>query len=286
MMQRITIEVPHTIKKNKTRRFSASLLGYITADLLWEGGKAKTDDHRPVYLAVAGPPTTLNPFLANLKSGRKAILDIDSYGRGKEKIHCLKSTSYETTMTAIGSDAVATMLLPEVFAVEPGMIDPDVCQFLSVPPQWWVDEQLAALTQDREMVSSILSHAAALGLMSDGQQRPIPIPRPQTDEEILSLVPLATHFALCLDRRTRLPIIIDPRFFLQLYVSALDIGFSSVPGNTGYGKFWGKQAWADGFKMVGTEALGFAPGVMFTASHEGGVDLFLAKNVRMYQGVV
>lgn len=284
-MRQLTIEAPDSIKKKKTRRFSAILLGYITADLMWEGGSAKTDDDRPIYLAVAGPPTTLNPFLANLRSGRKAVIDNKNYSRTQERIQCLKSAGYETTTTTVGRDSVATLMLPELFAVDPGMIDPHVCRFLSIPPAWWTSEQFHSLLSDQNMVNAIIAHARSLGLMSDGRDRLLPIPRQQSAEEILRLIPLATHFALCLDRRTRRPIITDPRFFLQLFVSALHHGLASVPGWSGY-PAWGHQEWAKGFKMVGTNEMGFSAGVMFTAQHQGGVDAFLSKNVQMYQGVV
>ena len=38
----------------KTRQFQAELLAYVQGDTLWEGGKAATDNIRPVWAMFAG----------------------------------------------------------------------------------------------------------------------------------------------------------------------------------------------------------------------------------------
>jgi len=83
----------------KTRRFSATLMGYITADMLWEGGQTKTNETRPVYITLAGSAAALRPFLANFhsKGTRATRVDPNRSGWSKDSdwFRCLKSANYE-----------------------------------------------------------------------------------------------------------------------------------------------------------------------------------------------
>ena len=79
-----TVSWPSGAKKPKTRSFTAVLLAFVTADLLWEGGQASANEKRPVYLAIAQTDTAMRPFLANLLAGEKAeIVDRIAFPPGK-----------------------------------------------------------------------------------------------------------------------------------------------------------------------------------------------------------
>lgn len=69
-MKQLVIETKNPVQPDKTRRFAAALLGYVTADTLWEGGRALNKPARPVYLSLGGTEPQLRPVLYNLKSGR------------------------------------------------------------------------------------------------------------------------------------------------------------------------------------------------------------------------
>ena len=70
----------------KTRTFSVHLLGYLTADALWEpGGKGSTE--RPVWLAYFGTERESHPFTANLRAGRKATARGDAFDLPRRSPH-------------------------------------------------------------------------------------------------------------------------------------------------------------------------------------------------------
>lgn len=277
-MMQLTIEVQDKIKDNKSRSFSAILLGYIAAPL-WEGAAADTMNIRPVYLSLAGTETSLRPFLANLKRGAKALLSDTKQGwvsrNDRTNIECLRSAGYETFWHRHGDTAIVTLYLPEVFAVDPGMIDPDRCDFLSMPPLWWCEKQSRLLA---DKTAEVIRHAAALGLTSPagGKDRHIPIEKVYTNEQIVELIPMAGHFAMMLDRRTRRPLINDMRFSLQIYIAAFYHGLASVSG--------GSSKWSGAFKTSGTDRLGFASGTLVLTTHKK-LDEFLAQQIAIYQEI-
>lgn len=278
-MMQLTIEVQDKIKDNKSRSFSAILLGYIAAPL-WDGGTTDTNSIRPVYLSLTGTETSLRPFLANLKRGAKALMSDTKNGyvsrNDRTNIECLRSAGYETFWHRMSDGAaVVTLYLPEVFAVDPGMIDPDRCDFLSMPPLWWCEKQSRLLA---DKTAEVIRHAAALGLTSlaGGKDRHIPIEKVYTNEQIVELIPMAGHFAMMLDRRTRRPLINDMRFSLQIYIAAFYHGLASVPN--------GSSKWSGPFKTSGTDRLGFATGTLVRVTHAK-LDAFLAQQIAIYQEI-
>ena len=291
-MKTLTIETRNPIQPDKTRQFSAIMLGFITADALWDGGSANTKHTRPVYLALGGPETTLRPFIYNLKAGRKASVHDDlnnRYDRGSDWVETLKTGNYETLWQRGQNAHICTMLMPDLFALDPGMIDPERCAFASVAPEWWARKQDEKLLANRELCGRILAHADRLGLTSDRRSRPIPIPQPWSEELILSLVAQAGHFYLMLDKRTRRPLINDMAFAVQLYAAALHHGLASFwrkAGESLYGERWGyvKSWWGEGFTAENAHLIGFRQGVILVTS-QANLDGFLANQIRLYREV-
>jgi hypothetical protein len=81
------------------------------------------------------------------------------------------------------------------------------------------------------------------------------------------------------DRRTRCPLIPDPRFYVQVLAHALDQGLASWSNGDRWAREWGAHDAT--FKEVETDAVGLAPGVVFNASHET-LETFLAEQVKAF----
>lgn len=270
-MMKLTIEVQDKIKDNKSRAFSAALLGYIAAPV-WESGMTDTGNNiRPVYLSVAGTETSLRPFLANLKRGAKALItDGDRYMSRNDRtnIECIRSASYESFWHRMDNSVVVTLYIAEAFAVDPGMIDPARCDFLSMPTKWWCEKQLRLIAPS--VVDGVVAHAAALGLMEkESRKRAV-----YSEHDVVRFTPIAGHFAMMLDRRTRRPLINDLRFSFQIYAAALDQAIAAPSGGSG--------KWSGSFKCFGADRLGFEPGVVVHVTHDK-LDRFLAEQIAIYQ---
>lgn len=283
----LTIESKKTTKSGKTRSFSAALLGYLTADWLWPGGQSSTSAIRPVYAVVGGTESSLRPFLANIRKGRKAALTSShtrGWSRSSNWVEFLKTAGYAYVWQRGAQFHSVTIFLPQLFQVDPGMIDKEDCQFLSAPPMWWVKQQRAVLDADRPARVQILAHANRLHLGDSGNGLGCP---KLTDDELLELVPMAAHFVMMLDRRTRRPLINNLGFAVQLYLAALAQELATYDYAMKYtDRFsWGCHVAAryeDIFKSVDFGRLGFAPPVVFRAPQLR-VDQFLTEQVRLYR---
>lgn len=167
------------------------------------------DEHRPIYLSCAGSTQELRAFVANLRMGRRAYLRGARYSE-QGWIAIPKTAPYRWDFQSGPNDtAIATSYLPELFELEPTTL-PDRVQFVLAPPTWWLDAQeplVAGVPEGRRR------DAAAAGL-----------------------------FASYLDRRTRLPLINDVDFHLQLWEAAHGEGWCTEP--TAYprsGQLYGRQ---------------------------------------------
>lgn len=288
-MNTLTIERESKTKKGKTRRFSAVYLSSIRADILWDGGRTDTGRvERPVFLAVAGGDTALRPFLANLRMGRRADIKTEDNRRYDESlaIQLLRSTRYDEVAQRHGDTTIVQLLHPDIWPVEPGMVDPDHVSFLSIAPAWWHREQLDDLLADRELAGRVLAHAERTGLRLAPNQGTSRNSKPDlTDDELLDLLPDAARFIQYLDRRTRRPIPNDPAFYLQIFIYALARGQASLSkAHEYYWKSplsWAYHKWASGFDEFETAAAGFRPGVVMHLTTEA-ADEFLAGQVKIY----
>lgn len=193
----------------KGRSFSATCAALITAyGVFPEGNEGKTI--RPVYALFANTDSELRSFMANLKSGRKA--QPPGYGKkgDDERLEFLRSIGFQVYWQREAEGALATIHHPELFRLDPGLIDPKGINFVLLVPADW------AQAQDVDAASAV-HHVQAIS--------------PHVGEARLSsLVSTAYLFAAYLDRRTRCPLVADGRFYLQLLVAALDTGMASLPG--------------------------------------------------------
>lgn len=270
----------------KGRTFSANLLGFVTADQLWEGGRTSTDVIRPVWLCFAASEGEVRPFTANLRLGRKALLTAVAEpsawrGRSREgrQIELLRSGEYEFLTQRHPEGVIVTAYMPEVFLLDPGMVDPAGVNFAILPSLEW------RVQQDLDVAGAV-RHLRKIGYLATKPEKTsyYDPPTNPTAEQAASLVPLAPLFAAYLDRRTRAPLIKDLRFHMQLLIAALRTPLASLSVDgasySSRSKEFGQHTRL-GFWEDGTEALGLLPGMAMNASHLQ-VEQLLAEEVSVY----
>ena len=209
-MQEIFIAPSET---GKGRTFAALMLAGVEADGLWPGGRTATEIMRPVWAMFGGSDQELRAFAANLQTGRKAVFGKTGGYRSRhdEKLEFLKSAGYQYTWQREAEGSLLTVYLPDLFRLDPGMVDPAGASFICLPTQAWAEAQ----TIDTK---PLIKHAKALGYGA--------LP----EDDLIALCPMAFLFCAYLDRRTRCPLLSDGRFYLQLLLACLSEGLASFPG--------------------------------------------------------
>lgn len=236
----------------KGRSFQATMIASMTAPRLWEQGQAGNDE-RPVWAVLAGTDASLRAFVANLRLGKKAEQHTNSYRRSTDRFEFLRSVKYRQLWSRQTEGTVVTIYHPDLFNMDPGMVDPQGVRFVCAPPTSWAADQNIDATP-------IIQHLRILGSKL-------------TDEEIVPLLPLAYLWAVYLDRRTRFPIIADGRFYVQLFLAALDVGLAMYPD---YRKFTVRGL---------TEAGIVDRPVAFHASHDQVGDMLTTETTRYFTTV-
>lgn len=258
------------LEGEKARAFQATLLTVIRADGLWEGPGGNS--LRPVLMSVAATHDAMRIFTANLKLGRKVQFEGSSPSwlpwRMGDSLEVLKSHNFRYTTQRIGDASVCTLFHPELFQIDPGMVDPEKdITFIVLPPSSWA-------TSDQEVRNLV-----AYMVVTD-QAEGIP------EETLTQCAKLAKLFVVYLDRRTRCPILADPRFAMQLLVSALQHGLATFTTEMTYSSY-GRSRSPFGqtehlrYTEVRPEAAGYQPGLAFKASHAD-LEALLAKQVKTY----
>jgi hypothetical protein len=252
----------------KGRAFSAACLATVEASGVWTSDR--TDDTRPVWAMFAGSDAEMRAFVANLQMGKKAVFGSGSerYKRG-DRLELLRSAGYTFAWQRdLERDvSIATAFLPDLFRMDPGMVDPGGVSFVCLPTQAWVDAQRF----DPSDLAAAVQHGEKLNT-------------PHTVEQLAALVPMAFLFAVYLDRRTQAPLLADGRFYLQILLASLADGMASWPLEGSYysrhDHEWGING-ALGFRCIDTVKVGLARGLAFSASHAT-IEAFLAREVATF----
>jgi|SRR6478609_1349595 len=251
----------------KGRSFSGYCIAAVVANGLWESGGGG-NEIRPVWAMFCGTESELRPFVTNLRLGRKAEPAKGGYRRSNagERLEFLKSDNFYTAWQREPEGSIATLYHPELFRLDPGMVDPTAIRFMMLVPRDWAQAQQI---DDRPM----LQHAKRF-------KHPL-------DEAALKLyAPSAYLFAAYLDRRTRCPLLADNRFYMQLLLAALESGLASriIEGNLRYHPSY-REDWGHNPKHAcradGLEDAGIALGISFSSAHEP-FEKFLAEQVELF----
>jgi hypothetical protein len=256
--------------EGKGRTFQAVCLASVEADALWDGGQTNTDDMRPVWAMFANSEQELRPFMMNLKSGRKcSIVKGQQYRRKDERMEMLRSAGYTTTWQREAEGSIATSFLPDLFHMDPGMVDVKGGTFVLLPTQEWVNAQQIEL-------GPLVQHAREFVPTMPYEKSPA-----LTDDQLAELVPTSFLFAAYLDRRTRCPLLADGRFYLQLMLACLKEGLASFPNGNSYQSHEFGVHGSFRFTTIGTEDVGFAKAIAFSASHSE-IERVLAEQVASF----
>lgn len=271
-------------KTEKGRAFRAFRLAAVTADGLWDVGSI--DKHkRPVYATFATSEGEARPFLANLLTGRPAV-PLTNSSRGAAGYEFLRSAGYRYFQDKGPAGTIVTVYLPDLFALDPGMVDPDGVKFVVLPPSAYLAGEAHSMP-----VGDMVTHARRLPWVRELNQRPgkddwrrdrwqEPLPV----EYLRHLAPLSYLFALYLSNRSRAPIPPDGRFYFQLMLACLREGVATLPTeDRSYhyesNKFGEKTAFK--FTAAGLDVGGLGPAIAFSAKHND-VEGILAAECSTY----
>jgi hypothetical protein len=186
----------------KGRSFSAHLMAHVIAphDL------GQGPEIRPIWAMVGGTDAAVRAVVANLRSGRRAH-PAGNRTKASEAYLFPKAVPFHVGWQKAPQGLLATLFLPELFRLDIGMVDPSGVSFYALP----LASQLAGMPaiECERAADHVLRCRPAL--MSYRQE-----PGNTDRDWLVRVAPLALLFLAYLDRRTRLPLLPDARFALQL----------------------------------------------------------------------
>lgn len=249
----------------KSRSFRAPVLAEVFADTLVPGANGATTA-RPAWMMLATSTAEAGPFVANLRLGRKA--EVAGTGRGRsaaERYELLRSLGYAFAGQRHAEGAVVTAYLPDLFALDPGMVDTTGARFIVLAERRWLER--GAMIEDPAGVAAELGHEIDEALARD-----------------LALV--APLFCAYLDRRTRAPLVPSARFYFRVLLACLRDGAASLPTTrggymreTGFG-----QHSRFALHASDIDAVGLLPPIAFDAKHDA-IEALLADEAREHFGI-
>lgn len=227
---------------SKGRSFQAVVLAAISADAWWDCGTSN-GNLRPIFLVVGSSEGQLRPFVTNLRLGKKAEFERSAPIHYRAKLEYLKTAKVQGHYQRMDSGVTATMLYPEPFSVNPGMVDPNGISFLTLVRS----EDLDPWPYGTEVIRSYAE------TYHDYREAP---------RELLKYTP---YFIQQLDHRTRAPLLNDPDFFSLLFYALVSRGLAGIGSEDTYRRDFPALP---GLYSVGLEQIGFAEVVGMRASHE------------------
>jgi hypothetical protein len=280
----------------KTRRFQVTYLAHLCANAWWSGGQSVAYATRPAWLLFAATERAARPFIANLQTGHRAALvpyrpDATFQLSPVAQLELLKSAGYRflwqrLTGGAAGPQALVTAYLPDLFVLDPGMIDPEGVAFVALTPTWWATRETARLRQDAALCATIVRHMTALAADRRDAWRI------WDANTLLAHVAQAVHCVSFVERRTSRPLVSTPAFSLQLFLAGLEEGLWTLPHLTAAGQArplstpddawsWARRPGTTPVVAYGTDAAGLEPIVACRTTHTA-LDAFLAEQVTRY----
>lgn len=263
-MREVTIE-PAT--EGKGRSFRGVLLAHIEGDGWWASGSSEVI--RPVWAVFATSEGESRPFVANLRLGRLARTNPKSKHGA---IELMRSADYEYMTQKLDGVIATTAYLPELFAHDPGMVDPAGIKFIIAIPEAWEADHAATVSPADAAAATL--HVARLRYKGAPDR-----------EGLAKLIPAATLYCSFLDRRTRCPLIPDLRFQLQVFIAALTEGMAQFPSSRDHRYSWAEKEWGSSglhkLEADGLEEARIARVVGMNVKHDD-FEKFLAANAKVY----
>lgn len=251
-------------KGERGRVFTGHCAAFLTANHLFAEGAVGVCI-RPAWAVFVGSDQEIRPFVTNLRLGRRAQRGFKD--TPEERIEFLRSERFALDYQREREGTIATLYHPEIFRLDPGMIDPVSVGFVAIVPEDWAAAQHVDPTEP-------LKHVARC--MHPSKHWP-------DFDELARMVPSACLFAAYLDNRTRCPIIPDPRFHLQILIAALDAKFASMPLEWSKYYAYDREGWANNasFAHKGIGDVGVRHAI---AAHgkQADVEAFLAEQTAIY----
>lgn len=288
-LDELVIHSPESPGK-KGRAFRALKVSAIMADALLPFQVGDKHD-RPVYACFAGSEAEMRPFAANLLCGRPAVpLGNQNRpyrrNRGAESgYEFMRSAGYKTFFQRHEEGTILTVYLPELVALDPGMVDPKGVKFLVIPGAGYLEAEAKKLPT--KMAEDCVSYARALPAVVKANEPERdwrghvyshwvePLPR----ERLTELVPLSYLFALYLGNRTRAPIPPSGLFYIQLLLACLDRKLAAFSGDGDRETFGQNKVYK--FLEEGAEEGKLGDSIAFMADHEE-VEVILAAECATY----
>ncbi len=203
---------------------------------------------------------------------RRYYLNVAAPSSDWEGYEFMKSAGFKVLWQRYPEGSLASVHLPDLVALDPGMVDPKGITFVVSEGR----DYLAAEAKKMK-VAEIVSYAKYLPMVKEVNEPSLDRwghvysgwEKPLSDETLAELVPLAYLFVLYLSNRSRAPIPPDGKFYLQVLLACLQRGLASFSLGDGYGddrRFGRNKVYQ--FKEEGLEVGRLAPGIAFKASHE------------------
>lgn len=229
----------------KGRSCATELLSLVCADACWDGGGS--DNLRPVFLQFAGSESETRAVWANLLIGKRALIESGNYNHSsiEAEVELLKTAGFQFTYQRMqvgnSHELIYTVFLPQLFVLDPGMVDPKRIAFCVLSPQDTPGIGAEELRQHLERL----------------------FPRSDFGDLVDVAATNALHFATMLQRRSRGPILRNPLFYGQLLTAMLSQRLASCESGANYIRKYNTRS-----IVYGVTECGFKEPVFIHCSHE------------------
>jgi hypothetical protein len=150
----------------KGRSFTAKCTCLVVADNMWESGSS--DNIRPIWAQFAGSDAQMRPFATNLKLGRKAEQTGSGRRSSSGRLEFLRSVNYQLAWQREAEGTLLTVYHPELFRLDPGMVDPRGAAFVMLAPSWWLERQTLPPDEARaSLFAAMLDRRTRCPLVAD-----------------------------------------------------------------------------------------------------------------------
>ncbi len=261
--------------KVKSRSFRGVVYATTHADGIWETGKSAKETVRPLFSIIGAEDAEIGALVANLRLGRKfgdrpPAAKADRYKWTTYEF--ARSADYRWKQQRHPEGTFCQSFEPNMYAADPGMVDPKQCTFALLPALTWLD----AYPVD---VDAMIAHVLAMMPGLPDELASVNSP------ELRILAKIAPLWLVYLDRRTTCPLVPEPTFALQLLLGALHAGYATrgAKMDSHASATWGRGKWS--YQEEGLADMKLAAGLVTHVDHKL-LEPFLADNVARYYDAI